>query len=474
MRFWRFRHDAPTRLMFFETSPTGVEGTWTARASFPLPGGVGPVAAELSAGTAGAVPSPGQAIFDNLLVQPATTPFRIGTFKLASTSLTVNENVGSFTLNVDRTGDTTVTASVAFATDPFDGKPCDDQSLNKARARCDYQTNVGRLVFAPGETRKSVTVFVTDDTYVEGNQTFRVALGNPSDSWGIENPRFASVNITDNDQGPTATGAKDSGAHTLAVVNPINTIPFFVRQHYLDFLYRAPEPAGFNAWVNVLSQCPFEGFPGPGKSGSDPTCDRITVSAAFFGSPEFRDKGYFVYRFYKASLPDAGANSFAGRQPTYEEFLTDLNSISGAQTAAEANALKDAFTRAWVERPDFRSLYEGLSESDFVDKLAATAGVSLPNRTQLVTDLATNRSDPAALKDAQARVLRAVVDNGVLFNREFNSAFVEMQYFGYLQRDPEPTGYNNWLTYLNATGDFRTMINGFIYSTEYQSRFGPL
>ncbi|HEX8071742.1 MAG TPA: FG-GAP-like repeat-containing protein [Pyrinomonadaceae bacterium] len=476
MRFWRFRHDAVLRLMVFETSPTGVEGSWTQRAAFPLPNGVGALATELSAGTNGALASPGQAIFDNLLVQPAQTPFRIGTFRLATTTLAVNENVGSFTLDVDRTGDTSVAASVAFATDPFDGQRC-DLAGSKARARCDYQTNVGRVHFAPGETRKSVLVFVTDDSYVEGNETFRVALGNPSRDWGIDNPRFASVTITDNDQGPTAPTAKDEPtAHTnvVAVVNPINTVPFFVRQQYLDFLNRAPDVGGFQAWVNVLSNCAYEGFPGPGKTGSDPTCDRITVSGAFFGSPEFRDKGFFVYRFYKASLPDILAGSLAGRQPSYEEFLTDLNSISGAQTAAEAEALKEAFTRAWVERPDFRSLYEGLSEADFVDKLATTAGLPLPNRAQLIADLAAQRSDPAAYRLAQARVVRAVVDNGVLYNREFNPAFVQQQYFGYLQRDPETAGYNAWLTYLNSTGDFRTMINGFIYSFEYQSRYGQV
>ena len=50
-----------------------------------------------------------------------------------------------------------------------------------------------------------------------------------------------------------------------------------------------------------------------------------------------------------------------------------------------------------------------------------------------------------------------------------------MQYFGYLQRDPEPAGFNNWLNHLNANPrDCRTMIFGFLYSREYQSRFGPV
>src|SRR5205085_9215181 len=123
------------------------------------------------------------------------------------------------------------------------------------------------------------------------------------------------------------------------------------------------------------------------KAGSDPSCDRITVSGAFFGSPEFQQMGFFVYRFYKAALPDLFTGSLAGRQPTYEEFLTDLNSVSGGQTTAEVNARKDAFTDAWLDRPDFRALYEGLSDADFVDKLALTANFTLSNREKLIHTL---------------------------------------------------------------------------------------
>ncbi|HYY43334.1 MAG TPA: Calx-beta domain-containing protein, partial [Pyrinomonadaceae bacterium] len=181
MRFWRFRHEAATRTMFFETSPTGVDGSWTVRAQFVLPGPVGALAVELSAGTAGAVVNPGQAIFDNLLVRPSTEVFRVGTFSLTNGAFSLNEGAGRFNLTVVRTGDTSVASAVTFATDPFDGKPCKDVD-GKARARCDFQTSVGRLRFAPGETTKTVTFYVTDDSYVEGNETFRIALGNPSEN----------------------------------------------------------------------------------------------------------------------------------------------------------------------------------------------------------------------------------------------------------------------------------------------------
>ncbi|HEY0099820.1 MAG TPA: DUF4214 domain-containing protein [Pyrinomonadaceae bacterium] len=228
-----------------------------------------------------------------------------------------------------------------------------------------------------------------------------------------------------------------------------------MRQQYLDFLNREPDENGFNAWVRVLAGCAYEGHFGPGKSGSDPACDRITVSSSFFRSTEFQFKGFFVYRFYKASL---------GRVPTYEEFLRDMTSVTG-QTEAEVVARREAFADAWVERADFVALNEGITNAEFVEGLAAKAGVTIAGRAQLVSDLNDGRR-------TRAQALRAVVESPELFNREYNAAFVLMQYFGYLQRDPDEAGYNNWLSLLNRTGDHRTMIFGFLYSQEYLLRFG--
>ena len=47
-----------------------------------------------------------------------------------------------------------------------------------------------------------------------------------------------------------------------------------------------------------------------------------------------------------------------------------------------------------------------------------------------------------------------------------------MQYFGYLRRDPDSL-YLEWIKTMNETGEYRTMINGFMNSPEYRQRFGP-
>src|SRR5262249_17743143 len=54
--------------------------------------------------------------------------------------------------------------------------------------------------------------------------------------------------------------ASPSGDH----VNAIDTVEFFVRQQYLDFLGREPDSQGFNGWVSTLRNC------APG----DASCDR--------------------------------------------------------------------------------------------------------------------------------------------------------------------------------------------------------
>jgi len=77
-----------------------------------------------------------------------------------------------------------------------------------------------------------------------------------------------------------------------------------------------------------------------------------------------------------------------------------------------------------------------------------------------------------------------VAENSTLAQQEFNRAFVLMQYFGYLRRNPndppEPTldfqGYNFWLNKLTSfNGNFQDaeMVKAFLVSTEYRQRFAP-
>jgi conserved hypothetical protein TIGR03118 len=81
-----------------------------------------------------------------------------------------------------------------------------------------------------------------------------------------------------------------------------------------------------------------------------------------------------------------------------------------------------------------------------------------------------------AATETRATVLRKIAESDELQTRELNNAFVTMEYFGYLRRDPDTSGFNFWLNKLNAfNGNFinAEMVKAFLSSSEYRQRFGP-
>jgi len=264
-------------------------------------------------------------------------------------------------------------------------------------------------------------------------------------------------------------------------VSPIDLDSFFVRQHYQDFLNREPDPDGLEFWVNNIAAC-----------GADEACRearRINTSAAYFFAIEFQETGYLVERLYKAAYGDGtGTSSLGGTHQIpvpiirFNEFLPDTQALGqdvivgkdGWRTVLENN--KQAFTGQFVQSERFlAALPANMSPAEFVDKLNANTGRALSNseRDQLVNDLTTGAKN-------RAQVLRAVAEDPDLNAAEVNRAFVLMQYFGYLRRNPNQspdadyTGYDFWLNKLNQfNGNFvnAQMVKAFLDSEEYQARF---
>ena len=133
----------------------------------------------------------------------------------------------------------------------------------------------------------------------------------------------------------------------------------------------------------------------------------------------------------------------------------------------------------------FTSAYPtSMSPAEFVDTLFANAEVtpSASDRTAAINEFGSAATTGDLV--TRARVLRRVAENSTLKQQEFNRAFVLMQYFGYLRRNPndppEPglnfDGYNFWLNKLNQFhGNFinAEMVKAFLASGEYRQRFGP-
>jgi hypothetical protein len=382
-------------------------------------------------------------------------------------SYTFGEDAGRATINITRTGNTSGAVSVDVATvDDTAAIPCNPTTRDvngnlfpqgKAFARCDYATSIETVTFAPGDTQpKTVVVPLVDDGHVEGPETFQIKLLNASNA-ALGTQATATLTLTDNDAPGQA--------------NPILQTPLFVRMQYLDFLSREPE-AG-EPWSGVLNRCVnvFNLDPLHISAG----CDRIIVSKSFVESHEFRLKGLYTFTFYRVAF---------NRLPEYAEIIPDMRSVTGP-TASDVYARRALFPANFTQRQEFRSAYDALSHTAYVNALLDRYGfISIttpdPQNPEGGTKTTLSRADLIARLSAQgasnltrAQVLRAIVESDEVRAAEFTRAYVAMQYYGYLRRTPETSGFNAWLNYLNAhPTDARTMVNGFLNSGEYRARFG--
>jgi hypothetical protein len=280
-------------------------------------------------------------------------------------------------------------------------------------------------------------------------------------------PATATVTVADNDAQPPST-------------NPIDATDFFVRQHYHDFLNREPDAAGLQFWTQEIEQC-----------GADAQCrevKRINVSAAFFLSIEFQNTGYLVYRAYKAAYGDATSPAVPGTVPVIRlhEFLEDSRRIGQGvvvnvgdwEQQLEAN--KQSYALEFVRRQRFADAYPlSMTADAFVSKLDQNAGgvLSASEKAQLVSMLGPTPGDASK----RAAVLRAVAEDVDLRQAEFNRAFVLMQYYGYLRRnpdDPQDSNFAGWKFWLDKLNEFNgnyvqaEMVKAFLDSIEYKRRFG--
>lgn len=249
------------------------------------------------------------------------------------------------------------------------------------------------------------------------------------------------------------TDAGFSGSFTGDNANPVETNEYFVRQQYLDFLGREPDEGGLAFWSNRINGC-----------AGDVSCirqSRIDVSAAFFRSDEFQLTGSFVYNLYAAAL---------GRGPGFGEFGADRSQIAGG---SGLDAAKAKFAEGFIQRSEFTSRYpQSMSREQFVDAAIQTMQV---RSGMFMTSL---RDGLLSDYDSGGRslVVRHAAEAGMFVSAEYNKAFVLMEYFGYLQRGEDQSGYNFWLNALNQGGasNYQGMVCSFLTSAEYQNRFSSV
>jgi len=361
------------------------------------------------------------------------------TIQFSQATYAAAEQLSAMTVMVTRSGDASAAASVDYATS-------DGSAVQKG----DFEYAAGILNFAPGEVSKTFIVLLNQDSHLEGPENFSLVLTNPAGA-ALGAQKVALVMLSDDLSEPA--------------LNAIDDTQTFVATHYHDFLNREPDAAGLAFWTNQISSC-----------GSDAQCieaRRINVSAAFFLSIEFQETGYLRYLMEKESF---------GTMPKYADFMRDVQQLGrdvivnepGWEQKLKDN--QDQFAEQWASRPAFKAQYDGMSNTEYVNALYANAGlpVSQADQQSLVNALDSSNQTRAA-------VLLEVARNATFRQNEQSPAFVMMEYFGYLRRDPSATpdsdlsGYNFWLNKLNAFGGNyikAEMVKAFITSTEYRQRFG--
>jgi uncharacterized protein (TIGR03118 family) len=301
-----------------------------------------------------------------------TTASATSLLQFSSDDVAINEGSGHIDITVTRAGDASATATVNYAT-------FDQSQPNHASQKSDFQLTAGKLTFAAGETSKTFRVLIVDDLFDEGTQEIvDLVLSNPTGAGvGLGSPNVAELTILDNDTGAPVT-------------NPIDNSTFFVRQQYLDFLNREPDPAGHLFWVNEIESC-----------GGDVQCraiKRINVSAAFFLSTEFRNTGFAAYMTNQAAY---------GAAPLYGRHIQDTQALQrgyifgapGAEAILEAN--KVAFFNEFVTRPDFVTKYPStLTNTQYVDNLLASAGLTPADVRLFTVNLTNSQEVPPAVPTA--------------------------------------------------------------------------
>lgn len=134
-------------------------------------------------GTDSSVGSYGWFLDDVSVVSGCPTPASVA---FSAATYSVAENAGTATITVSRTGSSSGSATVKYAT-----------SSGTATAGIDFSSTLGTLNWADGDmTDKTFTVTILDDSQTEGSETVNLTLSNPTGSV-LGSSSTAVLTITD-------------------------------------------------------------------------------------------------------------------------------------------------------------------------------------------------------------------------------------------------------------------------------------
>jgi hypothetical protein len=242
------------------------------------------------------------------------------------------------------------------------------------------------------------------------------------------------------------------------IANPVDDARFFVSQHLADLTGRAADPAAIEKLTTQLLQC-----------GAKVDClrtARLDISTSLLVS-ELPSSTLFLNSLYVSSL---------GRRPKLTEFESDRALLMNEKDDQERGRL--ALAAAFVQRPDFQRKYPAtMKPAEFVDAILATVlqttGVDLASEKDSFTGMF---DDPDL---GRAGVVARLATQATIVDAQYYPALVTFNYFAFLRRDPDETGFASYLNTVKNKSPrdpaaARAMVCSFLNSEEYQSRFGML
>lgn len=108
----------------------------------------------------------------------------------------IDEDMGTLTVTVARSGSTSGTASVQYATSNGTGK-----------SGSEYTSTSGTLNFGGGESSKTFTVAIANDSGADGTKTFNLTLSNPTGASIASGLGSATVTINDDESVDFGSGS---------------------------------------------------------------------------------------------------------------------------------------------------------------------------------------------------------------------------------------------------------------------------
>ena len=242
------------------------------------------------------------------------------------------------------------------------------------------------------------------------------------------------------------------------IANPVDDARFFVSQHFSDLTGRAADPLSIEKLTTQLLQC-----------GTKPEClrtARLDISTNLLVN-ELPSSVLFLNSLYVSSL---------GRRPKLSEFESDRALLMNEKDDQERG--RTALATAFVQRPEFQRKYPAtMKPAEFVEAILATvvqtAGI----------DLAAEKDSFIGMFDdpnlGRAGVVARLATQSAIVDAQYNQTLVTFNYFAFLRRDPDETGFTYWLATVKNKSPrdpaaTRAMVCSFLNSEEYQSRFGML